>query len=174
MIPLRHYACLRRLVPSFPLRARRCRGGAEGQSVHMNIVPLFIEGAWRTASLCTYVRTDPIGIPAYPSGLGNVIPKAIEFSDSSGNGFVDAPADVWALRCDGLPEFVYEWEGVSLWANTYTGHTSIRYYPEDHNNRPDCSIDADRELSPRAQWGGFANGNTTLLFIQNYQPGLPP
>ncbi len=113
-------------------------------------------------------------VPAYPSGLGNIIPKAIEFSDGSGNGFVDDPVDVWALRCDGLPEFVYEWEGVSLWSNTYTGHTSIRYYPEDHNNRPDCSIDADRELSPRAQWGGFGNGNTTLLLIQNYQPGLPP
>ena len=109
--------------------------------------------------------------PAYPSFWPAGIPKAIEYS--SGNAFISDPVSVWALRCDALPEFIYEWVGVPLWSNTHTGHTSIRYYPEDHNDRPDCSIDADREMSPRAQWGGFGNENTTLQLIQNYQPELP-
>ena len=128
----------------------------------------------RNALLYTANYLLAFGAPAYPSGLGNIIPKAIEYSDGNGNGIIDDRIDVLALRCDGLPEFVYEWEGVPLWSNTHTGHTSIRYYPEDHNDRPDCSIDADRELSPRAQWGGFGNRNTTLTLIQNYQPGLSP
>lgn len=124
----------------------------------------------RNALLYTANYMLSLVAPTYPSFLPAGIPKAIEYS--SGNGFISDPVSVWALRCDALPEFVYEWVGVPLWSNMNTGHTSIRYFPEDHNNRPDCSIDADRELSPRAQWGGFGNENTTMSYIYHYQPGL--
>ena len=57
-------------------------GGGEGQSVHMNIVPLFVEGVWRTASLCTYVRPDPRGLTPEAPAPGTRPPKWMGTSSS--------------------------------------------------------------------------------------------
>lgn len=100
--------------------------------------------------------------------------NAIEWWYSSGppgpfNGY---PENIVAIRCDGLVEYAYEKAGYRIWANTTDGVWDIAGEPSDeggHNDMPDNTRDAHRELSPWAQrgaapdtgpivWGGKYSG----------------
>ena len=111
--------------------------------------------------------------PDYPSGgIDSAVPQAVKFSDGDGNGEIDQLSDITALRCDGLPEVVYEHNDVAVWINTLEGGVNIFEFPDAHNNRPECIAEPLTELSPRAQYGGFFNGNTTFELIDIFEPDL--
>ncbi len=112
--------------------------------------------------------------PEYTTSTLDPVPRAIKFNDINGNSVPDLISEVTALRCDGLPEYVYEHTGIPVWFNAVTGKIDITFFPEDHNDRPECTLNPDSELSPRAQYGGFGNANTSFQLIQIFELGISP
>ena len=104
----------------------------------------------------------------------NLFPYAVIFNDDDGDGKINSLSDITHLRCDGLVEVCYENSSVSVWSWKQGDqvYTNIMDYPAKHNDRPDLTVNAYTELSPKAQRGAFNNTNTTFRALQIYVPAL--
>jgi len=87
------------------------------------------------------------------------IPIAIVTKDDGWTAPIDV-SEIYALRCDGLVEYSYEFphgggQGIRVWRNCAKpdGEWSIAYYPDHHNEEPNNTRDPHLELSPWAQRG---------------------
>ncbi len=64
-------------------------------------------------------------------------------------------ANIDNIRCDGVIEYSYTYNGLRVWHNTTTpdNQWGIVNYPDSYNDRPDLTRDPDFEASPWAQRG---------------------
>jgi len=71
-------------------------------------------------------------------------------------------SEIQKIRCDGLVEYAYEYNGVRVWRNcTYSSESwDISKYPASHNNMPDLTVEPNDELSPWAQRGATTSSAT--------------
>ncbi|RMG25817.1 MAG: carboxypeptidase regulatory-like domain-containing protein, partial [Armatimonadetes bacterium] len=85
--------------------------------------------------------------------IGYTYVDAIQYTGST----PIAPANITALRCDGLVEYAYEQRGLRVWwPKAASSKWAINYYPAAHNDMPDLTVNPDFELSPWAQRGAPA------------------
>jgi len=88
-------------------------------------------------------------------------------------GTID-PWDIFDIRCDGLVEYCFEYNGFSVWGKNGTHYdvSNINYYSE-HNNLYDkiWPNNPDTELAPVVQRG--AEGGTSTYLTKNAVTDLP-
>jgi PBS lyase HEAT-like repeat len=80
------------------------------------------------------------------------------------------------LRCDGVVEYCYEFNGIDVWdrGSRAGDHFDISYntdWADEHNDSPAPPLECDREFAPIAQRGGCDNARTNF---QPAQPARPP
>lgn len=89
----------------------------------------------------------------------------------SGAGTWIAPSELTDLRCDGLVEYAYEWNGVDVWGKSNTGdssgyptHHDVSYssYNSEHNAFPPGKYSPWITVSPYIQRGAAGLKWTTL------------
>jgi len=104
-------------------------------------------------------------ILANDANIGYTFADALDYGGLSWHGDVSEIAN---LRCDGLVEYSYEKEGLSVWGKDGANFniTSSAAICDEHNDMPDCLscgilgfiyTDYSYELSPKAQRGGYDN-----------------
>jgi hypothetical protein len=69
-------------------------------------------------------------------------------------------ANIDNLRCDGVVEYCYEVNGhQSWWHTSYPSRWNISWYPDEHNDAPDLTVNPDTEESPWSQRGAPASSS---------------
>jgi hypothetical protein len=121
-------------------------------------------GAYNTGNLSVQDRLDIVAVASLLEADTDIeyeFNDALDYTGWTWEGTVD---DINNIRCDGLIEYSYEKSGENVWGQ-YGSKYDISYstdYCDAHNDMPDASVNADKELSPKAQRGGFGNTNTYM------------
>lgn len=80
-------------------------------------------------------------------------------------------ANIDNIRCDGVIEYSYTYNGLRVWHNTTTpdNQWGIVNYPDSYNDRPDLTRDPDFEASPWAQRGAPCDTGPGIYTIAGWR-----
>ena len=112
----------------------------------------------RKSVVSTAINLANAQIP-YPSIL--LIPVCIDYAGAPPVSI----ADIENIRCDGVVEYSYTYNGLRVWHNATTPDSEwgIVDYPDSYNDRPDLTRNPDFEASPWAQRGAPCNTGPDLI-----------
>ena len=112
------------------------------------------------------LATYDIGYPWFPT------PDLLRYY--SGPGTRISPHEVSDLRCDGLVEYCYEYNGLSVWGR-YSSHYDVSRteWVSEHNDFYDWPWNSCEETSPDVQCGRSTDGGICTYMTQSASGDVP-